>query len=188
VLTAPPAPAADRATGAVVWITGLSGAGKTTVAGLVTDALRAGGRPPVLLDGDRIRAALPVPAGYDAPARRALAGCYGRLALELAGQGHLVLCATVSMFHAVHAWNRRHLPGYLEVWLRAPLPELRGRDTRGVYAGASAVGAGIEPELPRAADLVIDNHPPVSAAAAAAAVLALIRDRGRADRSLTEAR
>jgi cytidine diphosphoramidate kinase len=171
--------------GGVVWITGLSGAGKTTVAGLVADRLRAGGRPPVLLDGDRVRAVLgplgfDLPLGYDLPSRRALAAGYGRLAGELAGQGHLVLCATVSMFHAVHAWNRAHLPNYLEVWLRVPLEHLRRRDTRGVYAGGSAVGAGIEPQLPTAADLVIDNHPPVAAADAAAAVLALIRDRSLA--------
>ncbi len=165
------------ADGGVVWLTGLSGAGKTTVAELLDRGLRADGLRPVRLDGDRLRAIMPVRLGYAPQERRLLARTYSRLAAELAEQGHLVVCATISLFHEVHAWNRAHVANYLEVWLRAPVAELRTRAGRAALygsdpagaAGAAAhvVGAGIEPELPLRPDLVIDNHPPVTAEHAA---------------------
>jgi adenylylsulfate kinase-like enzyme len=168
--------------GAVVWITGLPGSGKTTVSNLVAQHLARDGVLPVLLDGDRMRAVLPAPVGYDEQARRQLASYYGRLALELSNQGHLVLCATVSLFQVTHAWNRAHLPRYLEVWLRAPVDQLRARDGKGIYSAAERpgdpfAGLGVQPEFPRGADLVIDNHHPVSAQDAADTVLTLVRDR-----------
>lgn len=167
------------ADGGVVWLTGLSGAGKTTVAELLDRGLRADGLRPVRLDGDRLRAIMPVRLGYAPQERRLLARTYSRLAAELAEQGHLVVCATISLFHEVHAWNRAHVANYLEVWLRAPVAELRTRAGRAALYGSGdstpgadgaavhVVGAGIEPELPLRPDLVIDNHPPVTAEHAA---------------------
>jgi adenylylsulfate kinase-like enzyme len=163
----------------VVWITGLSGAGKTTVAHLVADRLAATGRRPVMVDGDRMRALLPASLGYAEPDRRKLAAYYGRLACELAGQGHLVLCATVSMFHEVREWNRANIPGYLEVWLRVPRRELAARDGRAAFYGpgaaaADVVGSGLRAEFPATADLVIDNFGVTTAADAADAIVALL--------------
>jgi adenylylsulfate kinase-like enzyme len=151
------------ADGGLIWLTGLSGAGKSTVAELLDRRLRADGLTPVRLDGDRLRAIMPVRLGYAPEDRRRLARWYSRLAAELAGQGHLVICATISLFHEVHAWNRAHVTNYLEVWLRAPVTELRTRRDA-LYGGTSdVVGVGIEPEFPVQPDLVIDNHPPVTA-------------------------
>jgi cytidine diphosphoramidate kinase len=151
--------------GGVVWLTGLSGAGKTTVAGLLDRRLRADGLRPVRIDGDRLRAIMPARLGYAPADRRRLAWSYSRLAAEFAAQGHLVICATISLFHEIHAWNRAHMANYLEVLLRVPVTELRVRAGReALYAGAGdVVGAGIEPELPLRPDLVIDNYPPVTA-------------------------
>jgi len=163
----------------VVWITGLSGAGKTTVAHLVRDRLAAIGRRPVVVDGDRMRALLPAPLGYAEPDRRKLAAYYGRLARELATQGHLVLCATVSMFHEARQWNRANIPGYVEVWLRVPMRELTTRNGRAAFYGpgrteTDVVGVSTRAEYPTAADLIIDNFGTTMAADAADAIVATL--------------
>lgn len=147
--------------GGVVWLTGLSGAGKSTVAAAVRDRLRAAGHNPVLLDGDALRAILPNRTGHEPAERRGLARFYAALARDLAEQGHLVICATVSLFHEVHEWNRLHQPRYLEVWLRVPVAELRRRTGRAELYGGSAgpvVGLDVAAEFPLRPDLVIGNY------------------------------
>lgn len=160
--------------GRVIWITGLSGAGKSTVSQNVVDALRSKGRPVVFLDGDRLRSVLGAEIdGFDAGGRRKLAFVYARLCRELAGQGLDVICATVSMFHDVRRWNRAENPDYLEVYLKVPLEELRRRDPKGHYANNDAVvGVHIEAEEPENPDMVIENFGTTDARAAAERILA----------------
>jgi adenylylsulfate kinase len=155
--------------GSVVWITGLSGAGKTTLADAMTSKLRSEGQTVVQLDGDGLRAVF---GSEDANAqnhgregRLALALRYAHLCQILAGQGLTVIIATISLFKEVHAWNRSNLPGYLEVYLKTPLQELRRRDPKGIYrrfdAGALANVAGLDLPIdePASADVVFDFVP-----------------------------
>ncbi|GAB3577403.1 cytidine diphosphoramidate kinase [Amycolatopsis endophytica] len=159
-------------TGGVVWITGLSGAGKSAVAGALADRLRRAGLKPVLLDGDAVRSALGA-RSFGADARRQLAQTYGRLCALLAGQGHLVVCATISLRHEVHQWNRRHLHRYAEVFLDVPFEELRRRDPKGIYRdGDEVVGEDVVAELPLEPDLRITNHGTTSPRAAAERIFA----------------
>ncbi|MCP2337298.1 adenylyl-sulfate kinase [Actinomadura rupiterrae] len=162
----------------MVWVTGLSGSGKSTVTARVRDRLAQSAADPVVLDGDRLRAILPVRLGYDEADRRRLAMFYARLAHEFASQGRLVLCSTISLFHEVHQWNRQNNEHYLEVWLRVPLPDLSARAGRAaLYAGGTAVGAGVAAEFPTAAHLVIDNYGPTTPDAAADQIMAALADR-----------
>jgi adenylylsulfate kinase len=166
-------------TGIVWWITGLSGAGKSTVAGLVRERLAAGGRPALLLDGDAVRAALGATGAHTTEDRTRLAMTYARLAREVAGQGIDAVCATISMFQAVRDWNRVNVPHYREVYLRVPMAELQRRDPRGLYGRAErgeqrdVVGLDLPFEEPEAPDLVIDNFDAIDPAAAADRILAL---------------
>jgi adenylylsulfate kinase-like enzyme len=152
----------------VVWVTGLSGTGKSTVTSIVSGRLTDAGRRPIVLDGDRMRLIMPTPLGYTEPERRQVAVFYSRLAHELAGQGHLVLCATISLFHDVHRWNRENIDDYLEIWLRVPLTILKDRAGRAAFYNHQGLEPGQAPlrnvvgvdepaQYPRAADLVIDN-------------------------------
>ena len=117
----------------VIWITGLSAAGKTTLGLLLVEHLRSAGKPAVLLDGDELRAVFGVSAGYSEPERLDLAFKYSRLAKLIACQGVLAVVSTVALFKSVHRWNRDNLPGYFEVYLKVSLEELRRRDPKGLY-------------------------------------------------------
>ena len=116
--------------GRVIWITGLSGAGKTTLARALQEKLPHS----ILLDGDEMREALiDLAGGFDRESRRRLAFTYARWANLLAKQGSTVIVATISLYHDLHAWNREHLPGYLEVFLDVPEEIRRKRDPKGLY-------------------------------------------------------
>jgi adenylylsulfate kinase-like enzyme len=153
-----------QASGSVVWITGLSGAGKTTAACELVRRLRMQNQAVVMLDGDVLRELMGVADAnvhnYGRDQRLALAMRYAQLCRLLAGQGLTVVIATISLFREVHAWNREHLPGYCEVYLKVPLEELRRRDPKGIYRRfetgelKDVAGLDLPVDEPEAADLV----------------------------------
>jgi len=159
--------------GSVYWITGLSGAGKSTLAQALHVQLQAAGQPTVIVDGDAVRALLLSDASMDRGSRLRIAEFNGRLCRFLAMQGLHVVCATISLFHSVQAWNRAHLPNYTEICLTTPLEFLIERDPNGLYARARAgeiqhvVGLDIVPEWPTAPDFVFttEHHPSPTAMA-----------------------
>ena len=166
------AAAAVTGLGRVFWITGLSGAGKTTVGTQLWQRLRAAGRPAVFLDGDALRTVIAEDLTHSLTNRRRSAMRNARLCRLLASQGADVVCATISLFHEVQRWNRDNIPGYCEIYLTVPMPELQRRDFKGVYARAShqdspnVVGLDLPAEVPEAPDLILENHGPLDSAAA----------------------
>ncbi len=160
----PRAAAANSLPSRVFWITGLSGAGKTTVGEKLTERLRAAGRAVVFLDGDALRPAIAEDLGHPVGERRRSATRNSRLCRLLSNQGVDVVCATISMFHEVQRWNRENIPGYFEIYLRVPMEEAERRDAKGLYArarrgeAAQVVGIDIAAEEPESPDLVVDNY------------------------------
>lgn len=162
--------------GKVIWITGLSGSGKTTLARKLVRHLPGA----VLLDGDDLREVLgAAQSGFDAASRLGLALTYARLAALLAGQGLTVVVATISLFHAVHQWNRAHQPGYVEIFLDVPLEERQRRDPKGLYAAEKKrqithmAGSETPVELPELPDITFG--PETSPEEAARRILERIR-------------
>ena len=175
------------APGRVFWITGLSGAGKTTLGQALSSRLRAAGLSVTFLDGDALRSVIAEDLGHNADNRRRSAMRNARLCRLLVGQGVDVVCATISLFHEVQRWNRDNIPGYREIYLRVPLDELRRRDSKGVYAGArNVVGIDVPAEAPEAPDLVLDNYGALDVATAVDRILAVCSKGNSADAAQKE--
>lgn len=150
----------------VIWIIGLSGAGKTTLSRALAKRWRALGPSTVIVDGDEIRRVFgreDGPAAYTVEGRRRNAERVAALCEMLDRQGINVVCAILSLFPEQRAENRRRFSRYFEVFLDAPLGVLEARDVKGLYAAARAgrmdcvVGVDIPFPRPDGADLVIDT-------------------------------
>jgi adenylylsulfate kinase len=146
--------------GTVVWITGLPGAGKSTLAAHVAERLGRAAIACAVLDGDEVRAALGRPAGHGAAERDAFYESLARLAALLARQGLAVVVAATAN-RATHRERARALaPLFVEVHVATPLAECERRDPRGLYAAARAGAASDVPgadatyEAPAAPDVV----------------------------------
>lgn len=164
--------------GAVIWLTGLSGAGKSTIA----DALmkRLGARAE-LLDGDALRAVMP--AGFSKGDRDAHVRRVGFFASRLAHHGVVVVAALVSPYREARAFARSLTPRFYEVHVATPLATCEARDPKGLYqrarAGAIQGFTGIDDpyEAPLAPELVIDTRD-VTPDEAAAHILELVERDG----------
>lgn len=147
----------------VIWLTGLSGAGKTTLC----DALLASVKPrlPTLvrIDGDVVRAIFGAGLGYSEPERVVQIKRIQALAKELDQQGFIVLVAALYAHPELLAWNRANFSDYFEIYLDTPLAEVQRRDAKGLYERAKTgqqrdvVGIDIPWHAPTNADLVLDG-------------------------------
>ena len=159
--------------GVVVWVTGLSGAGKTTISLQLAQKLRMNGRDCVLLDGDQLRKAVHSnQSGFDRSSRLENAWRNCRLAKLLADQGFTIILATISLFKEIHDWNRINFPQYIEIFIDVPLTVLRERDHNGLYSGSEkglvrdVVGLDLEYDRPRKPDFIFNNQGELSDTAA----------------------
>jgi adenylylsulfate kinase len=159
--TQKPAPGAVGRSGipGVIWITGLSGAGKTTLAErLRSKLIEKTAQSVVLIDGDAIRRVCGNDLGFSEQDRVAQISRMQRFAQLLADQGVLVLVAALYANRDLLEWNKTHLTDYFEVYIKASLPALRDRDYKGVYkCPEHVVGVDIPWTEPWAPDLVIDG-------------------------------
>ena len=119
--------------GIVVWITGLSGAGKTTIAQKILKRLDF--RKPIHLDGDELRDILSIKntKTFTKNNRNKIGRIYAKLAKYLSDQGHFVIISVMALNKSVFLWNRKNIRNYFEVYLKVPKNELLKRDPKGIY-------------------------------------------------------
>jgi bifunctional enzyme CysN/CysC len=150
---------------AVLWFTGLSGAGKSTIANLVEKKLAARGRHTFLLDGDNIRHGLNRDLGFTEADRIENIRRVGEVARLMADAGLIVLTAFISPFRAERHMVRRMIPDgeFFEIFVDTPLSEAEKRDVKGLYAKARAgelknfTGIDSPYESPEHAEIRIDT-------------------------------
>ncbi|MCA3256088.1 MAG: sulfate adenylyltransferase subunit CysN [Alphaproteobacteria bacterium] len=122
----------------VLWFTGLSGAGKSTIANEVEKLLHLMNRHTFLLDGDNVRHGLNKDLGFTEADRIENIRRVGEVAKLMADAGLIVLTAFISPFRAEREMVRRMLPEgeFVEIFVDTPLAEAEARDVKGLYAKA----------------------------------------------------
>ena len=159
---------ANEDRGFVLWLTGLSGAGKTTLAGRLVPELRARALRVEVLDGDEVRTNLSKGLGFSKEDRDTNIRRIGYVARLLARNGVAAITAAISPYREVRGEVRRAVEGdgaeFDEVYVECPLDVLAERDVKGLYKKALAgeikgfTGVSDPYEEPRAPDVVVRTH------------------------------
>jgi adenylyl-sulfate kinase len=124
--------------GFTIWLTGLSGAGKSTIAEVLVEELRERGRKVELLDGDIIRTNLSKGLGFSKEDRDTNILRIGFVAHLLSRNGVATIVSAISPYREVRQQCRDMIRDFVEVHVHAPLDELVRRDVKGLYAKALA--------------------------------------------------
>jgi len=128
----------EQQKGVTVWFTGLSGAGKTTLARAVYDELKSRGHKVELLDGDVVRQYLTKGLGFTKEDRDENIRRIGFVADLLTRNGVIVLVAAISPYRKTREEVRQKIGNFIEVYVNAPLEVCEQRDVKGLYKKARA--------------------------------------------------
>jgi ATP sulfurylase/adenylyl-sulfate kinase len=167
--------------GFVVWLTGLSGAGKSTIAQRLATELTARGRRPEVLDGDEVRTNLSAGLGFSKEDRDTNIRRIGYVARLLARNSTPVITAAISPYRNVRDELRATTPNFVEVYVRCSLDELVRRDVKGLYVRALAgeianfTGVSDPYEAPEHAEVVVDTERDTVEESVDAVLRALVR-------------
>ncbi len=158
-------------TGLIFWLTGLSGAGKSTICSLAAERLRSAGHEAMILDGDEVRAKISPDLGFSRADilennRRIAHYCQDKRAAT-----HIILVPLISPLAEGRALARQYLAdGFFEIYIACDLPTVIARDPKGLYAQAAKGEIknmiGFAPDspydIPDNPDLVVDTsgNPP----------------------------
>ena len=149
----------------VIWITGLSGSGKSTITKQISAKLNERNVKCVILDGDEVREVLSMcskgSSNVAKQDRIDLALRYSKLAKLLESQGHIIIVATISLFKEIHEWNRKNLSDYIEIFIDVSKQDLIERDPKGIYkallngTASNVAGFDLDVDLPERPDYVL---------------------------------
>ena len=158
--------------GCCLWFTGLSGAGKSTIANIVVEELRERGRRVELLDGDEVREHLSKGLGFSKEDRDTNIRRIGWVAAVLARNGVVSVTAAISPYRAVRDEVRGWMDHFVEIHVATTLEECEARDVKGLYARARAgdipeftgISDPYEPPLNPEITLITAGHTPEESA------------------------
>jgi adenylylsulfate kinase len=124
--------------GFTIWFTGLSGAGKTTIAAKLEPILRQRGCKVEQLDGDIVRTHLSKGLGFSKEDRDTNIRRIGFVAHLLSRNGVVVICSAISPYREIRDENRAMIGDFVEVYVKCPIDVLADRDVKGLYKKALA--------------------------------------------------
>ena len=147
----------------LIWITGLAGSGKTTLATEIYSQVKEKYKNSVLLDGDHFREIIGNDVGYDSKGRLINAWRIAQMCKFLVDQEINVICATMSLYKEIHEFNRKSISHYFEVFVDTDMEELKLRDKKNLYSRAlkgeikNVIGVDQAFDKPIQPDLVLKN-------------------------------
>ncbi len=150
--------------GFTLWLTGLSGAGKTTIARILERELAARGVPVERLDGDVVRQSLTRDLGFSKEDRDRNIERVTFVAKLLTRNGVAVITAFISPYRAMREYSRREIGAFIEVYIKCSLEECIRRDVKGMYRKAMAgeipnfTGVSDPYEEPEHPEIVVDTE------------------------------
>ncbi len=158
--------------GCVIWFTGLSGAGKTTIAQVLKDELIQRGQKVEILDGDVVRENLSKGLGFSKEDRDLNIARIGFVAHLLARNGVKVICAAISPYREPRDKVRQLVGDFIEVYISTPIDVCEERDVKGLYQkaregqiiGFTGVDDPYEPPLDPELDIPTINQSPEESA------------------------
>ncbi len=169
--------------GVTIWLTGLSGAGKSTVSSLLGERLQQIGKQVEVLDGDEVRRNLSAGLGFSKADRDTNVRRIGYVCHLLSRNGVIAISAAISPYRATREELKQTIPDFLEIYIDCPLRTCIERDVKGLYARAlrgeipAFTGVSDPYEAPLNPDLVIhsDRETPQDSAEK---VIRLLGERG----------
>jgi adenylyl-sulfate kinase len=175
------------AKGFTIWLTGLSGAGKSTIAALLHDELAARGRGVEVLDGDVVRTHLSKGLGFSREDRDTNIARIAFVASLLTKHGAAVIVAAISPFAQARAQARETIGDFVEVFVECSIEELTRRDVKGLYLRAlrgeipNFTGVTDPYEAPESPDVVVSSQTQ-TVEESVASIIAELERRGYVER------
>ena len=175
--------------GFTVWLTGLSGAGKSTIAERLATQLEARDRAVEILDGDEVRTHLSKGLGFSREDRDTNIARIAFVAALLTKHGAAVITAAISPYAEARGKAKARIGNFLEVYVRCSIEELSRRDVKGLYAKALRgeidhfTGISDPYEAPESPDVIVDTQVE-TVEDSVAAILASLEERGWIKREL----
>ncbi len=152
----------DKIKGTFYWVTGLSGAGKTTIGKLLYQYLKKRKNNVIFFDGDEIRKVYQT-VDYSYEGRKQAMLMHERLCKELTDQGFDVVGCHIGMYKECQDWAKENIPNYIGIYLKVSLDELIRMDSKGLYSKAlnkeitNVYGIDLPFDEPQNASVVIEN-------------------------------
>ena len=143
--------------GVLIWITGLSGAGKTSLANQIKKEIKANYGPTLLINGDDLRKIFKLNK-YDKSSRLKYVKQYSELVRFITNQGINVIFTVVGLFDSIRNWNRKNINNYIEIFVKADILQIKKKRKKKIYFKKKQImGVQIKPEFPKKPDIILIN-------------------------------